>query len=131
MAVHGFVERRGAEAGIHGVRELPGQDLARRPVHHRDQIEKATPQRDVGDVGTPGLVRRRDRQAPEQIGINLVLGRRPAGSGRLMDRLRAHQTHQPADPMPADTSTFTGQVTDDLPAAVEWLLHEQLVDPAH
>src|SRR3954454_19618382 len=46
-----------AELHLHGVRHPPGQHLARRPVHHRDQVEEAAAHRQVGDVGAPGLVR--------------------------------------------------------------------------
>ena len=39
-AVHRFIERLNTELGLVGVRDPPCQDLARRPVHDRNQIEE-------------------------------------------------------------------------------------------
>src|ERR1700760_3014487 len=41
----GFFQRLNAELNIHGVRHPPGQNLPRRPVHHRNQVEEAAPHR--------------------------------------------------------------------------------------
>jgi len=41
----GFLQRLDAERHVHGVRHPPGRHLPARPVHHRDQIKKATPHR--------------------------------------------------------------------------------------
>ena len=59
-----FLQSRHAEARIHRVRQAPGQDLAGRPVHHRDQVEEAATHWQVGNVGAPDLVRAPDRQIP-------------------------------------------------------------------
>jgi len=41
----GFLQRLDAERHVHGVRHPPGRHLPARPVHHRNQIKKATPHR--------------------------------------------------------------------------------------
>ena len=86
---------------------------------------------DVRDVGAPNLIRPRDRHASEQIGINPVCRVRIGGSGRLINRFQAHQPHEPANPVTAHYSAFAPQLPRHLPGAVEGILHEQLVDPAH
>ena len=65
---------------VHGVRQPPCQHRAARPVDHRYQIEEAPPDRNVGDVGRPYLVRPIDRQVAQQIGEDLVARRRLASS---------------------------------------------------
>ncbi len=54
-----------AEPGVHGVRQPPGENMARRPIHNCDQIQKAALDRDVGDVGAPHPVGAVDRQPRE------------------------------------------------------------------
>lgn len=51
----------------------PCQHLARRPIHDRDQIKKATAHWDVGDITAPNMVRSRDRQLSQQVWINAML----------------------------------------------------------
>src|ERR1700679_977905 len=61
-----------AEVGFHGVRQTPGQDLARRPVDDGDEVEKAPPHRDIGQVGAPDVVGPSNDELPQQIGTRLV-----------------------------------------------------------
>ncbi len=91
-----------AEPGIHGVRQPPRQDMARRPVHDRDQIQEPAPHRDVGDVGAPDMIGAVHRHIPKQIGIDPVRRVRRAGPRRLVDRLQAHEPHQAPNPVTAD-----------------------------
>ena len=93
--------------------------MARRPVHDRHQVQEAALNRNVSDVGAPDLIGPVDRQPLEQIGVNPVLRMRCAGSRRLIDGLQAHQSHQAAHPMTADTDTFPPQLADHLAAAVK------------
>jgi hypothetical protein len=51
-----FLQRLHAEGGIHGVRQSPRQDVARRPVHDRHQIQESALDRDVGDAGASDLI---------------------------------------------------------------------------
>src|SRR3954468_25065335 len=53
----GLLHRFNAERHVHRVRHPPSQHLARGPVHHRHQIQKAPSHRNVGYVRTPDLVR--------------------------------------------------------------------------
>ena len=39
--------------------QAPGQDLAARPVHHRDEVQKASLQWDIGNIRAPHVVRSR------------------------------------------------------------------------
>jgi len=82
LAVSGqrFVQRLDAEPGVHGVRQPPRKDMARRPVHDRDQVQEAALDRDVGDVGAPDLIGPVDREPLEQIGINPMRRARHTGS---------------------------------------------------
>jgi len=57
MPGQSLVERVRTEARVQRVRQPSGQHKAARPVHDRHQVEKAALHRDVGDVGTPGMVR--------------------------------------------------------------------------
>ncbi len=82
--------------------------------HDRDQIQEAALDRDVGDVGAPHLIGAIDREPVEKIGINPVLGMGFAGSRRLVDRLQAHEAHQPANAMTANADTVAAQPADHL-----------------
>ena len=130
-ASQGLVERVCAEACVQRVRQLPGQNIPARPVHDRHQVKEATVHRDVGDVGAPDLVRPLDRQAPQQIRVNPVLGVRIAGARRPINRLKPHQAHQTTGPAAPDANALSAQMTDHLAGAIKRILQEQLVDPTH
>ncbi len=49
-------------------------------VHDRNQVKEPAPDRDIGDVGAPDLVRPLDRQALEPVWIDPVRGMRGAWS---------------------------------------------------
>jgi len=55
--------------------------------------------RDVHNVGAPGLIGPLDSHALQQIGINPVFEMGIGGSGRLIDRLQAHQLQLAANPV--------------------------------
>ena len=93
-----LLQRRDAEAGIHRVRQPPGQHLAGRPVHDRHQIEEATAHGDVRHVGAPHVIGPVDRQLAQQIRIDPVLRVRIARAWPLVDRRQAHLRHQPPRP---------------------------------
>ncbi len=125
---HRLVQRLDAEPGIHSVRQPPRQDMARRPIHDRDQVEEPAPYRDIGDVGAPDMIGADYRQVPQQIRINPVLRVWSAGSRRLVDGLQAHEAHQAANPVTAGRDTLPPQLAYHLPAAVEGIFEKQLVD---
>ena len=131
MPGQGLFERVRAEACVQCVRQTPGQNEPARPVHDRHQVKEAALHRDVGDIGAPDMVRPLDRQAPQQIGPDPVLGVRIAGARRPIDRLKPHQTHQPPGPASADPHALAAQVKRHPTGAVKRILQEQLVDPPH
>lgn len=61
-----------AERGVHDVTESPAQHRPACPVHDRHQVQKAPPDRDVGDVGRPHLVGPVDRKPAQQVEEDLV-----------------------------------------------------------
>jgi hypothetical protein len=56
------------------VGEPPRQHPTRRPVHDSHQIKEPAPHLDVDNAATPDVVRARDWQLPEKLGIDRVLG---------------------------------------------------------
>ena len=58
------------EPDIHGVRQPPGENMTRRPVHDRHQIQKAALNGDIGDVGAPDLIGTVDHEPVQKIRIN-------------------------------------------------------------
>src|SRR5712671_2530925 len=76
------LECRDAERYIHRVRETPSQNHPTGPIDHRDEVEEAAPDRDIGDVGRPHLVWPLDRQVAQEIREDLV-PRRRLGRPRL------------------------------------------------
>ena len=108
-----------------------GQNEPARPVHDRHQVKEAALHRDVGDVGAPDMVRPLDRQTPEQIRPDPVLGVGRAGARRPIDCLQPHQAHQTDGPAPPDAHTLAAQVKRHPTGAVKRVLQEELVDAAH
>ena len=99
-SVHRFIERLNTELGLVGVRDPPCQDLARRPVHDRNQIEEAAAHRQIRNIGAPDLIGPGDGQVPQKIRINLVCLVclvRLADVGLLVDRCQTHFPHQLGD----------------------------------
>jgi hypothetical protein len=47
-----------------------------------------------------------DGQVSEQVGVNLMLRMGPTGVRLGIDRLYAHQPHQPLNPLPVDLSAL-------------------------
>jgi len=92
-ARQGFLQAGDAEAGVHRVRQSPGQDLPACPIHDRDQVEEPAPHRNVRHIGTPHMVGAIDRQLSQQIGIDPVLRVRIAGAWPLVERRQAHLRH--------------------------------------
>ena len=83
-----------AERCVHGDRQPPREHTAAEPVDDRGQIDKAARHGDVGDVHGPNLIGPRDREAAQQVGINLLPWRGFGGVGLPIERLHAHSPHQ-------------------------------------
>src|SRR4029453_2307574 len=59
-----------AEFTVERDRNFPTQDVAREPIHDRDQIDKPVEQADVSDVARPDLRRARNLKAAQQVRVN-------------------------------------------------------------
>ena len=116
---------------VHCVRQPPRQHRARRPVDDRHQIEKAAPDRNVGDVGRPDVVRPLDRQVAQQIGIDLVLRVRSARPRLRPERCDPHPAHQPLHALAVRVDALGAQHRRHPARAEKRPGGEQLVDPAH
>ena len=81
---HGLLQGFKSEFHIHGVRDPPGQDFAGCPVQDRDQVEKAAPHRDVGDIGAPDL--NRDSRLGQRIDHSLPVKGLDACMDGLIER---------------------------------------------
>jgi len=93
--VQGLLKGVEAEGTVKGVGELPGQHITAEPVDDGYQVHKTASHGDVGNVGTPHLVRACDGQSPQQVGVNAILRVRDRGTGFGIDRLNAHHAvHQ-------------------------------------
>src|SRR5438045_172216 len=67
-----LLQRCQAEPNLHRVRQPPRQHRPTRPVDDRHQVEKPSPDRDVGDIGCPDMVRPCDHQVAQEIRKDLV-----------------------------------------------------------
>ena len=124
---NGLLECFNAKVCRHRVRQPPGQYPPSGPVHDRHQVQETLLHRDVTDVGGPHLVRPIDGHAPQQVGINLVLGMRAAGVRFRRDCPQAQLLHQPAYAPTSDQNTFTLEGYLQPPATVYRILGEYLV----
>ena len=66
------LQRSQTEAGLHGIGEFPTQDETAEPVHDSHQVEKAPMHRKVRNIGAPDLIGPLDRDAAQQVRVDLV-----------------------------------------------------------
>src|SRR5439155_19096359 len=69
LKMSGLPKRANASSSAETQNET--SSTARRPVDHRHEVEEAPPDRNIGDVGRPHLVRPIDRQVAQKIGEDL------------------------------------------------------------
>jgi len=100
-------------------------------IHDRHQVQEAFLQWDVGDVGGPGLIHRRDLPEIDQAGKSHGWIAWNRGAGFLVDRSQTHAAHEVSDPVAADRDPFSGQVSDHPPATAAGILQVESVDPGH
>jgi len=81
MPADSTCEGADAEIIVHGYRHIPGQYKAAVPVHNRRQIHKSAAHPNVGDIGTPHLIRMVDIQSFEQVRVLLACRASLAGIG--------------------------------------------------
>ena len=84
------------KAGIQGVRQTPGQDIAAEQIHDGYQIEKSPLHADIRDIRGPNLVRADNLESVEQIRIDPVLFPFAAGMG---SGTQGHEPHLPHKPL--------------------------------
>ena len=71
------------------------------PVHDPHQVQESPGHGQIGDVRRPHLVGPGDPGAPQQVGIDPLLRRRPAGARLPVDGPQPHDPHQPLHPLSA------------------------------
>ncbi len=102
-----------------------------RPVHDGDEVEEPAPERDIGDVGCPYLVRPVDHHIAQQVRENLVTRRRLARPRLRPQGGDAHPAHQPPYPLAVDRLALRPQQRRHPSRAEERPSQEQLVNPPH
>ena len=130
-AAQGRVEGLQAKADVERVRELPAEHIARVPVEHGGQIQKALGHGHVGNVDAPDLIRGGCRPVAQQVGIarDALPG---YGEARLgVDRLVAHQAHEPTHPFLVHGVAGQAQVVAQAEHALEVVHRKLLVEQAH
>ena len=109
----------GTEASVLGVGDVPSQDVATEPIDDRSAVHEAPLHRDVGDVRAPDMVRFGNRNVPEQVRVNRVIGRWIAQFWSWIDGLDAHQTHEPGNALVIDLEPVLTHRYRDPPHAKE------------
>jgi len=91
-------------------------------IHVRHQVQESFLQRDVGAVGGPHLIHRRDPPEIHKGGklVGLITWER--GAGLLVDRPQTHAAHEASDTVTTDRNPFSSQVGDDSPTATIGIL---------
>ena len=112
-------------------RQAPSQNPTAELVEDGDEVDEAERHRDVGNVGGPDLVRPRHRQLAEQIGLDLVPRCQLRDVRPPVDRLDRHLLHQRGNMQAADLDALGGKQVAQHPAAREWEVHVQLIEPPH
>lgn len=127
----GLSEHVHAEVRIEGIRESVTNDKAAVPVDHRRQIHEPRFHRHVRNVGAPNLIRPLDHDISKQVRINPVCLVSDGRFGLGINRLQAHQPHQPSDSFAIDFVALCGEPNSHFPSPVERTLCVLLVDQAH
>lgn len=98
-----------AEVARHGVGQSPRQDLARVPVHDRQQMPESFFEGHVGDVRRPHLIRSIDHDVAQPVGVDRMspVGQRRLGLGRQASD--PHESHQALDPLTIDRNARAPQ----------------------
>jgi hypothetical protein len=122
----GGFHRRQTEAGLHGIGEFPTEHVTAEPVHDGDQVKEPATHRNIRNIGTPDLVGPLDRQAAQQVRVDLVTWRRAAQVRFRIKRFYSQNTHQPLRAFAVHPQR------DRHPAAAEErAFHIQLVELPH
>src|ERR1700712_3048815 len=133
LAVPGerFLPNLAAEVSLHGDRQPPGQDPAAEPVDDGGEVDEAAGHRNVGDVHGPDLIGPINRQAAQQIRVDLVPRRWFRGVWLAVERLDVQALHQRRDMAAADHDAFLVQETPQHPAPRKGEFEMQFVHASH
>src|SRR5512135_3096029 len=126
-----LVEGLQAELPFQRVRQPPREHVPAEPVDHRRQVHEAMTHRNMCNVGTPDLVDVGQLPVAEQVRVDPRVRCRGGGPRPGEERLQAHHSHEPLDPLAIDRLPGTLQTRRHPPAAVERGLEELLVDQPH
>lgn len=85
----------------------------------------------IGDVRRPDVVRPRDAQVAQQVGIDLVGGMPLAGVGLAVQRMNIHLPHQCGHMTAAGGLPFALEQFGEHPRARERVVQMQLADAPH
>ena len=116
-----------AKADVERVGELPAEHVARVPVEHGGQIQKALGHGHVRDIGAPHLVGGRGRAVAQQVGIARDALARHTQAGFGVDRLVAHQAHEAAHALLVDDVAGQAQVVAQAEYPFKVMVGELLV----
>ena len=131
-AVQSLPEGIETKEAIQSIGQLPGQHIARLPIHHGDQIHKPVRHRYVGNVGRPNLVRSLNLEPTQQIGVFLVLLIWNGGPWAWIDGLQTHFPHQTGHPLRVDLDAEPFAEPDrHFPIAIKRGSRVFLVNPVH
>ena len=119
-----------AEVGGQRIGQPPRQHPPTCPIQDGEQIHDAAPHRDVGDVRCPDLIRTRDLQMAQQIGIDRVGWMPLAGVGLAVERRDAHLLHQRGHMPTSDQATCAREYPAQHPRPCKWVFQVHLVNPA-
>jgi hypothetical protein len=106
--------------------EFPTQHEAAEPIHDSDQVKEPATHRNICNIGAPDLVGPLDRQAAQQVWVDLVTRRRAA---QVRFRIKSFDSHNPHEPLGA--FAVHPQHHRHAAAAEEGTFQIQLVEPPH
>ncbi len=82
----GHLQSLQTELRVEAVRQLPAEHMPGVEIHDRRQVKESLLQRDVGDVGGPGLIHSRVHPEIDQAGKSHGWIAWDRGAGFLVDR---------------------------------------------
>src|ERR1039457_7197622 len=76
--------------------EFPTQHEAAEPIHDSDQVKEPATHRNICNIGAPDLVGPLDRQAAQQVWVDLVTRGQAA---QVRFRIKSFDSHNPHEPL--------------------------------
>jgi hypothetical protein len=113
------------------VRKPESEYLATSDIKYGRQEHKSARHRDITNIRGPHLVRPRDLQARQQVGVNRGLPRRDARARLAVERFDSHAAHQGSHVQPPNITTLSSQLFRYALRAIVPMIQMQLLDPPH